>query len=158
MSRQTIELFFKFLTSRTGLFLKKPLVHELAEAIDGMASLGEANLLRLTRGFLPPLPGMAGPINTKRMDELRLLLDTFQDALVVEGGNALSKSRARIESLIELIGELAGLLSDDRVRNDTEPLLEELQSVVQLVALEILEIRGARAMRSILQLGGATVQ
>jgi hypothetical protein len=35
ISRQTIELFLRFLTSRTGLFLKKPLVHELAEAIDG---------------------------------------------------------------------------------------------------------------------------
>lgn len=35
ISRQTIELFIRFLTSRTGLFLKKPLVHELAEAIDG---------------------------------------------------------------------------------------------------------------------------
>jgi aarF domain-containing kinase len=27
LSRQTIELFFKFLTSKTGLFLKRPLVH-----------------------------------------------------------------------------------------------------------------------------------
>ena len=35
-SRETIEIFFKFLTSKAGLFLKEPLVHELAEAIDGM--------------------------------------------------------------------------------------------------------------------------
>ena len=34
-SRETIELFFRFLTSNAGLFLKEPLVHELAEAIDG---------------------------------------------------------------------------------------------------------------------------
>ena len=33
--RQTLDLFVKFLTSKTGLFLKTPLVHELAEAIDG---------------------------------------------------------------------------------------------------------------------------
>jgi hypothetical protein len=39
ISRQTIELFIRFLTSRTGLFLKKPLVHELAEAIDGKLKL-----------------------------------------------------------------------------------------------------------------------
>ena len=32
---ETVDLFFKFLTSKTGLFLKTPLVHELAEAIDG---------------------------------------------------------------------------------------------------------------------------
>ena len=31
VSRQTIDLFFRFLTSKTGLFLKKPLVHELSE-------------------------------------------------------------------------------------------------------------------------------
>lgn len=35
-SRQTISLFYRFLTSKTGLFLKGPLVHEIAEAIDGM--------------------------------------------------------------------------------------------------------------------------
>lgn len=35
ISRQTIDLFFRFLTSRAGLFLKKPLVHEIAETIDG---------------------------------------------------------------------------------------------------------------------------
>ena len=37
--RVTVDLFFKFLTSKTGLFLKTPLVHELAEAIDGMYSI-----------------------------------------------------------------------------------------------------------------------
>ena len=58
LSRQTVSLFSRFLTSRTGMFLKKPLVHELAEAIDGMASIGEANLLRF--GLLPELPGMNG--------------------------------------------------------------------------------------------------
>jgi hypothetical protein len=40
LSRQTIELFFKFLTSPTGLFLICPSVHELAEAINGMESMG----------------------------------------------------------------------------------------------------------------------
>ena len=34
-SRQTIDLFYRFLTSKTGLFLKRPLVLEIAEAIDG---------------------------------------------------------------------------------------------------------------------------
>jgi len=35
LSRNTIDLFFRFMTSKTGLFLKKPLVHELSETIDG---------------------------------------------------------------------------------------------------------------------------
>ena len=80
ISRQTIELFGRFLTSRTGIFLKKPLVHELAEAIDGSASTLEANLLR-SAPMLPQLPGMVGPVNARRMDEIQTLLVTFQEAV-----------------------------------------------------------------------------
>jgi len=161
LSRQTIEMFFKFLTSRTGIFLKKPLVHELAEVIDGMASIGEANLLRFTRGVLPPLPGMNGPVNKRRMDELQLLLETFQDAMVVESGNGggdaltMEQGRVRLEGLMELLRELVALLNDEQMREDAGPILTEIQSVVQLVAVEVLEIRGSRAMRSVLQLGRA---
>ena len=36
VSRKTIDLFFKFMTSKTGLFLKKPLVNELSEIIDNL--------------------------------------------------------------------------------------------------------------------------
>lgn len=154
LSRQTIELFFKFLTSRTGIFLKKPLVHELAEAIDGMASIGEAYLLRFTQGMLPPLPGMNGPVNSRRMDELKLLLDTFQDAIVVNRGGP--QGQARMEGIMELLRELVALLNDNRLRDDAGPVLAEIQSVFQLVAVEILEIRGSRAMRSVLRLGGIT--
>ena len=155
ISRQTIELFFKFLTSRTGLFLKKPLVHELAEAIDGMASIGEANLVRMTRGIMPTLPGMNGPVNAKRMEELQMLLNTFQDALVVQGEGALDRGRARVESLMEFVRDLLTLLNDDKLRKDAGPMLAEVQSVFQLVAVEVLEIRGSRAMRSVLRLGNA---
>ena len=80
ISRQTIELFGQFLTSRTGLFLKKPLVHELAEAIDGSASSLEANLLR-SAPMLPQMPGMLGPVNKRRMEEIQILLETFQEAV-----------------------------------------------------------------------------
>lgn len=78
LSRQTIALFGRFLTSRTGIFLKKPLVHELAEVIDGGASTLEANLFRNA-----PLlfPGMKGPVNERRMDEMRMIIDTFRDAV-----------------------------------------------------------------------------
>lgn len=152
LSRQTIELFFKFLTSRTGIFLKKPLVHELAEAIDGMASIGEASLLRFTRGMLPPLPGMNGPVNARRMDELKLVLDTFQDAIVVNRGGP--QGQDRMEGIMELLRELVSLLNDDRLRDDAGPMLAEIQSVFQLVAVEVLEIRGSRAMRSMMKMGG----
>jgi len=156
ISRQTIELFFKFLTSRTGVFLKKPLVHELAEVIDGMASIGEANLIRLTRGLMPALPGMNGPVNSRRMEELRSVLDTFQNALLVKGEGALDSGRARVESLMDFIREMSVLLNDEKLRKDAGPVLAEVQSVVQMVAVEVLEIRGSRAMRSVLQLGTGT--
>lgn len=152
LSRQTIELFFKFLTSRTGLFLKRPLVHELAEAIDGMASIGESRLLQATNGILPPLPGMNGPVNDRVMSEMRMMLDTFQDALAVEIEDNTNVGRARIEAMQELMSEIGTLLTDERLRDDAGPLLDEVRSVIQMVAVEVLEIRGSRAMRSILQL------
>lgn len=156
LSRQTIELFGKFMTSKAGLFLKKPLVHEVAEAIDGMASVGEATLLRLSRGLFPTLPGMNGPVNVRRMDEIRAIVETFRDALLVEGNDrnegVTQQAQARIEAMIEFFRDFSALLGDERIRQEALPLLEELQSVIQMVAVEVLEIRGSRAMRSILRL------
>lgn len=155
ISRQTIELFFNFLTSKTGLFLKRPLVHELAEAIDGMASIGEANLFRATNGLLPPLPGMNGPVNDRVMNEMRMMVDTFQDALTVEeipGATGSNMGRARLDAMRQLVNEIMTLLADERIRDDAGPLLDEVRSVIQMVAVEVLEIRGSRAMRSILRL------
>lgn len=152
LSRQTIELFFKFLTSRTGLFLKRPLVHELAEAIDGVASMGEANLLRATNGLLPALPGMNGPVNERVMEEMRMMLDTFQNALNVEESRNLGTGQARLEAMRQLLDEVGFLLADERLRQDAGPLLDEVRSVIQMVAVEVLEIRGSRAMRSLLRL------
>mmetsp|Transcript_18187 Transcript_18187/g.45027 ORF Transcript_18187/g.45027 Transcript_18187/m.45027 type:complete len:812 (+) Transcript_18187:155-2590(+) len=162
LSRQTIDLFFRFLTSKTGLFLKRPLVHELAQAIDGMASIGEARLLTASRGLLPTLPGMKGPVNERVMSEMQQMLDTFQDALTVENTNGnesssssssfVGQSQAQLEAMRQVIQEVSVLVSDDRLREDAGPLLEEVRSVIQLVAVEVLEIRGSRAVRSIMGL------
>ncbi|KAG7363890.1 ABC1 family-domain containing protein [Nitzschia inconspicua] len=148
LSRQTIELFFKFLTSKTGLFLKRPLVHELAEAIDGMASIGEGNLLQATNGLLPPLPGMNGPVNRRVMNEMGMMLDTFRNAMTVDNGNGVE---SRLLVMRQLLDELRFVLTNERLREDAEPLLQEVRSVIQMVAVEVLEIRGSRAMRAILQ-------
>jgi hypothetical protein len=163
LSRKTMDLFFRFLTSKTGLFLKKPLVHELAEIIDGMASVGEANLLEWSRGFLQPLPGGNGPINPRRMEELSKLLATIGDALElnsmnndktnVEGASSTStNSIQRMQYISEVIRELGVLLDDLRRRDYAMPLLREIGNVMQLVAVEVLEIRGSRAVRRMLQL------
>jgi hypothetical protein len=156
LSRQTIDLFFKFLTSKTGLFLKRPLVHELAEAIDGMASIGEGNILRATNGLLPSLPGMNGPINRRVMSEMRMMLDTFRSALTVEKHDGDTRGQARLLAMRQVIDEVAVLLTDERLRKDSEPLLQEVRSVIQMVAVEVFEIRGSRAMRTILQLAPPT--
>lgn len=150
-SRQTIDLFFKFLTSSTGLFLKKPLVHELAEAIDGMASIGEGNLLRISRGLIRPLPGGNGPVNDRRMAEIRSVLDVVESALAIEGGT-VEQGREQVESIVELLRGFITFVSDRRQWEEAAPILSEIQSVSQMVAVEVLEIRGRRAMRNALRL------
>lgn len=124
------------------------MVQELAEAIDGMASLGEAYLQELSRGLVPLLPGMHGPVNERRMEELRILLETFRDALVDQQDDA---DISRTQAIIDLFRELSQLIGNPTLRSNAEPLLVELQSVARMVAVEVLEIRGSRAMRSILQ-------
>lgn len=109
-------------------------------------------MIRISRGVIPPLPGMIGPVNSRRMDELRLLLGTFQDAMVVDNVGESASARARMEAFMELFSELVAIVNDDRMRQDAGPVLSEIQSVVQMVALEVLEIRGTRAMRSVLRL------
>jgi len=61
--RDTIELFARFLTSDAGLFLKEPLVQEIAEVIDSAASSAEINIAQITGGFLRPPPGGGGPVD-----------------------------------------------------------------------------------------------
>lgn len=128
------------------------MVNELSDIIDGMASIGEINLLTLTRGFLRPLPGGNGPINTKRMDELRLFLETLQNALVSDGGDMKKGNRARMESFVDIIKEMVEIVSNEKRWKETIPVLDEVYSVVQMVAVRIFEIRGSRAMRGMLQL------
>jgi hypothetical protein len=113
-----------------------------------MASIGEANLQQFSRGLLPLLPGMHGPVNGRRMEELRILLETFRDALVDQQDKS---NTSRVEAIVDIFREASQFLSNPRLRSDAEPLLVELQSVAQMVAVEVLEIRGSRAMRAILQ-------
>ncbi|KAL7522120.1 hypothetical protein ACHAWX_006807 [Stephanocyclus meneghinianus] len=156
VSRKTIDLFLKFMTSKTGVFLKEPLVHELAEAIDGMASMGESNILELSRGLIRPLPGGNGPINTKRMEEMRAVVDVLQSALLMKSdGDGKGKKHERLELAREFARELFLLFSDEDRRESAAPLLSELTNVVQMVAVEVLEIRSSRAIRRVLGLADA---
>jgi len=145
------------MTSNTGLFLKEPLVHELAEAIDGMASMGESNLLRLSRGVIRPLPGGNGPINTRRMDEMKAVLDVLQSALLVDQDDDKKGEhrQERLEVAREFAQGLLQLFNDEERRKVAAPILGELTSVIQMVAVEVLEIRSSRAIRGVLGIASA---
>jgi len=99
------------------------------------------------------LPGSNGPVNTRRMDEISMMLETFRDAIALQNENDENrtlKDLARMEVIMEIFRAVSSFITDTRLRQDTEPVLEELLSVIRMVAVEILEIRGSRAMRSIL--------
>lgn len=151
VSRKTIDLFLKFMMSKAGLFMKEPLVHELAEAIDGMASMGESNLLRLSRGLIRPLPGGNGPINRKRIEEIQAVVEILQSALVLGETN---RTRGNYQERIELARDFARgiflLFNDEERRVSVSPILKDLTSVIQMVAVEIIEIRSSRAIRRLL--------
>lgn len=121
----------------------------------GMASIGEANMLRLSRGIIRPLPGGNGPVNERRMEEVRAVLNTVQAAVRESYGSYGGRDDsgvARIEAGLEFIKGILELSQDSKRREEVAPVLAEIQSVIQLVAVEVLEIRGARAMRNALNL------
>ena len=127
--------------------------HFFINETSGMASVGESNLLRVSRGLIRPLPGGNGPINNRRMEELRTLLDVIQSALIVEGrGGSGEQGRERMDAIMEILREVTAFVSDERRRDEFEPLIAEVSSVAQEVAVRVLEIRGTRAMRSVLRL------
>ena len=116
------------------------------------------------------MPGMAGPVNARRMEEMRMMVETLRDAIDVpdtqrvngstntkaNGDNSAGgiqgaqQQAARLQAIMDVLRYVSTFLSDARFQTDLGPvLLEELQSVAQMVAIEVLEIRGARAIRSI---------
>ena len=131
-------------------------MNELSEIVDSMASIGEANLLRISNGLIRPLPGGNGPVNVKRVEELTSFLDTLQNALSVDSNQQDMDVRKRFESLLSLLNEVVTVLSDERRREDSKPLIDEVSSVARQVAVKVLEKRGSRAMRTILNLSPAT--
>jgi hypothetical protein len=57
-----------------------------------------------------------------------------------------------MDAIMQVFRAASDFFRDERIRQDAGPLLEQLRSVIQMVAVEVLEIRGARAVRSILRL------
>ena len=88
------------------------------------------------------MPGGNGPVNSRRMEEVGSFLETLQNALVLEG-NVAEAGKARAESLIAILREAAVIFADDKRRDEAMPILQEVTNVFQLVAVEVLEIRGS---------------
>jgi hypothetical protein len=74
----------------------------------------------------------------------------------VEDGGDRNAAQARLEAMRQLVTEIATLVTDERIRDDAEPLLDEVRSVIQMVAVEVLETRGSRAMRAIFNVAPAS--
>ena len=88
------------------------------------------------------------------MEEMQAVVDVLQSALLMKGNedNNSKKREDRLELAQEFARELLLLINDEERRETAAPLLEELKSVVQMVAVEVLEIRSSRAIRQMLQL------
>jgi hypothetical protein len=52
-------------------------------------------------------------------------------------------------AFLELFRELAAIVNDERMQEDAGPILSEIQSVVRMVALEVLEIRGSNSSNAL---------
>lgn len=91
------------------------------------------------------------------MEEMRAVADVLQSALLMkgDGDNSSVKREERLELAQEFARELLLLLNDEERRETAAPLVEELKSVVQMVAVEVLEIRSSRAIRRVLRLADA---
>lgn len=111
-----------------------------------LASSGEANILRVTRGLIRPLPGGLGPVNESRMLEIQSVAD-----LMVSAISERTNERGNMEVFMELSSELLSILGDEKKRKEAEPIISEVSNVATLVAAEVLEIRGRRALRSFLK-------
>lgn len=88
---------------------------------------------------------------------MRAVVDVLQSALSMtgDGDNDGNKRQERLELVQEFARELLLLFNDEERRETAAPLIEELRSVVQMVAVEVLEIRSSRAIRRVLRLAEA---
>jgi len=129
------------------------LVHELAQSIDTLASFNENNLLRLSNGLIRPLlPGGNGPINEQRIQEIQSVLEMIRLSTVSSNDKNNEDSRIKLKTFLDFTRQILDMWRDERMRADMAPILNEVYSVCQNVAVEVLEIRGSRAMRKMFQL------
>ena len=79
------------------------------------------------------------------------MIEVLQSALSVDD-DADKRGNDRLELVRGLTQELLLILNDPTRRELVEPILEEVTSVIQMVAVEVLEIRSSRAIRDVIGL------
>eukprot|EP00520_Triparma_pacifica_P015961 CAMPEP_0118659570 /NCGR_PEP_ID=MMETSP0785-20121206/15185_1 /TAXON_ID=91992 /ORGANISM="Bolidomonas pacifica, Strain CCMP 1866" /LENGTH=361 /DNA_ID=CAMNT_0006552689 /DNA_START=108 /DNA_END=1193 /DNA_ORIENTATION=- len=143
--RDTIELFARFLASESGLFLKEPLVQEIAEVIDSAASSAEINIAQITGGFLRPPPGGGGPVDESQLRGVQKAIEVISESL----GNQVDPSSTEgiLSFLQTVIAWLVEAGRDERRREEAREVIEAGMGVAREVAAEVLERRTKRAVR-----------
>ena len=83
---------------------------------------------------------------------MKAVVDVLQSALLVDGESSGEKRRERMELARDFAQEMLVILNDEERRALAAPIFSELRSVIQMVAVEVLEIRSSRAIRGMLGL------
>ena len=154
--KDAFELVARFLMSDAGLFLKEPLIAEIADTIDELASLGEINLERVTRGLLRAPPGGKGPVQGDRVDvvmgigeEVRRSLDKMQkgEGGGSGGGDGGGGGGGGAEVVFAAFTAwISEMRTDESKRSELGMVADAAGSVVREVAAQVVEKRGLRAV------------
>jgi len=158
----TIELFAQFLTSDAGLFLKEPLINEIAEIIDDAASSTEKSLVRMSMGLLRPPPGGGGPVDEAHLGGVINFVEIVMEAVVQQLNDSNDKSNGgRLEHFASLSRSFSAWISevaeDSSRRNEIALILEAASDVARGVAAKVIETRGMRAVNEIFGLSEFSV-
>ena len=146
-TKDTVELFARFLTSDAGLFLKEPLVREIAETVDGLASASELSLQRATLGLVRPPPGGAGPVDEERVEYAISFANVVSEGLRRQAPSDDTEALLSLfTSAIQWVRDVTG---DEGRREELSVVIGAAGDVAREVAALVLETRGRRVVKSL---------
>ena len=76
--------------------------------------------------------------------------------MIGETNSSDEHRQERIELAREFAQAILLIMNDEEKREFVSPVLAELRSVIQMVAVEVMEIRSSRAIRSVLGIASAS--
>ncbi|GMH99979.1 hypothetical protein TrST_g6176 [Triparma strigata] len=151
----TLSLFFTFLTSDAGLFLKQPLVHEIAQTIDMLAIRSEISLENLTSGLIKFDKSARSNLDDSQLiavsNFIEMLTTTLLKTTSAEDTDRLTAMRNVLSQVTSRLQEASNTKES---RKKTLEIVEAATDVAREVAVEVLEIRSKRAVKQIFGLAG----